>query len=87
MSNKGAVSFHNFNYVCIPLYNDYPRMFAIEFAKSLQSLARKGDSELMTLFEASFEGISFNEETFDEKYFLDNVKDYVNELSSNSKSV
>lgn len=51
----------------------------VGFAKKLQSLARKGDSELMAAFEASYEGSSYNQETFDEAFFLDNARDIVKE--------
>ena len=56
---------------CLPYINN------TEFARKLQSLARKGDPELMSAFQASFEGIGFNEATFDVKFFLDNAKDIV----------
>lgn len=36
----------------------------------------------MVIFEASFEGISYNDETFDEEYFIENAKDYVKELTT-----
>lgn len=49
------------------------------FAKKLQSLARKGDPELLAAFEASYEGAAFNQETFDEKFFLENAHDIVEE--------
>mmetsp|Transcript_14477 Transcript_14477/g.15652 ORF Transcript_14477/g.15652 Transcript_14477/m.15652 type:complete len:109 (-) Transcript_14477:15-341(-) len=50
-----------------------------DFAKSLQSLARKGDSSLMSVFEASFDGVAFNKDTFDVKFFLENAQAIVNE--------
>ena len=50
-----------------------------DFAKELQNLARKGNSDLLSVFEASFDGKSFNEETFDMKFFLDNATEIVNE--------
>jgi len=50
-----------------------------EFAKKLQSLARKGDADLLAAFEASFEGSSFNLDTFDSKFFLDNAKSVIEE--------
>lgn len=45
-----------------------------DFAKKLQSLARAGDKSLTEVFEASFDGVSFNEESFDSKFFLDNAQ-------------
>lgn len=45
-----------------------------DFAKKLQSLARSGDKSVTEVFEASFDGLSFNEDTFDDKFFLDNAK-------------
>mmetsp|Transcript_120658 Transcript_120658/g.237221 ORF Transcript_120658/g.237221 Transcript_120658/m.237221 type:complete len:221 (+) Transcript_120658:66-728(+) len=50
-----------------------------DFAKKLLSLARKGDAELLAAFEASYEGSSFNEETFDHSFFLENARDIVRE--------
>ena len=62
-----------------------------DFAKKLQSLARKGDSELMASFEGSFEGVAFNEETFDEAFFLSNCRDIIgvesDSCGSNSSNI
>lgn len=33
----------------------------------------------MAAFEASYEGVSFNEDTFDEAFFLDNARDIIRE--------
>lgn len=49
-------------------------LFLLDFANALQSLARCGDARLMEVFEASFDGKSFNKETFDGGFFLDNAK-------------
>lgn len=49
----------------------------LDFAKKIQSLARKGNPELMSVFMASFDGASFNDDTFDVKFFLDNAKDVI----------
>jgi hypothetical protein len=54
------------------------------FARNLQSIARKENKELMAAFKASFEGSSFNLETFDEEYFLQNAKDIVDEEAARS---
>ncbi len=51
----------------------------VEFAKKLQSLARKGDSAIMDAFQASFDGVAFNKDTFDIKFFLENALAIVNE--------
>ena len=58
----------------------------IEFAKKLQSLARKSDGELISLFEASYEGENFNAETFDIKFFLENSKELIEERIQKDKS-
>lgn len=55
-----------------------------EFAKKLQSLARKGDIDLLATFEASYDGIGFDMESFDKKFFVENATDLVNEKSSNN---
>lgn len=52
-----------------------------DFAKKLQALARAGDKSITEIFEASFDGISFNEDTFDNKFFLENAKAIVNSSS------
>lgn len=39
----------------------------------MQSLARKGDAELLAAFEASCEGASYHQENFDEDFFLSNA--------------
>lgn len=53
-----------------------------EFSKELQSLARERDDDLMSIFEASFEGSSFNSESFDRKFFLENSKEIIAERKS-----
>lgn len=50
-----------------------------DFAKQLQSLARKGDAELLAAFEASCEGASYHQLRFDEAFFLDNATAIVEE--------
>ena len=50
-----------------------------DFVKKLLSLARKGNPDLMAVFEASFEGTAFNSDTFDVKFFIDNAKEVVAE--------
>ena len=50
-----------------------------EFTKKMISLARKNDSELLTAFEASYEGLHFNPMTFDRKFFLEGVTQIIEE--------
>jgi pyruvate/2-oxoglutarate dehydrogenase complex dihydrolipoamide acyltransferase (E2) component len=50
-----------------------------EFAKELQYLARKSNPDLLSIFEASFDGQQFNEETFDVKFFIENAEEIVKE--------
>ena len=52
-----------------------------DFSKKLNSLARKGDSELISVFEASCDG-TFDEDTFDVKFFLDNARELIKEKKS-----
>jgi hypothetical protein len=54
-------------------------MSRLEFAKKLLSLARHGDQELLNTFEASFENKSFNEDSIDDKFFIENAKEIVDE--------
>eukprot|EP01041_Mallomonas_annulata_P008758 gene8758-18116_t len=54
-----------------------------DFAKKLQSLARKGNTELISIFEASCEGNKFDQSTFDIKFFLENAEEIVKEMSTN----
>lgn len=56
-----------------------------EFSKEIQSLGRKGNSELVSIFEASYDG-NFNREKFDKKFFLDNAIEIVNESLEKKKS-
>ena len=56
-----------------------------DFAKKLQTLCRKGDKDIVTLFDSSFEGTNFNIDTFDKKFFIDNAKEIVEEKGSNTK--
>ena len=50
-----------------------------DFAKELQYLARKGNVELVSIFESSFDGAEFNEDSFDVKFFLENAEEIVKE--------
>jgi hypothetical protein len=40
-------------------------------------LARHGDETVLDIFEASFDGKEYSEDTFDKKFFLSNVKEIV----------
>lgn len=44
-----------------------------EVGKYIQSMARKGDEELLAAFAASCEGSSYHQETFDEDFFVSNA--------------
>ena len=55
-------------------------LYILDFAKKLLSCARKGNSELMSIYKASFENDSYAHETFDKSFFLDNAKDIVESL-------
>ena len=57
-----------------------------EFAKELLSLARKGQEDLLSVFEASCDGDKFSAETFDKKFFLENAVDIVKESLEIKKS-
>jgi hypothetical protein len=57
----------------------------VDFAKELQNLARHGDVALMEIFEASFDGLVFNQETFDTKFFLENATSVVMEKKQKSE--
>jgi hypothetical protein len=48
------------------------------------NLARKGDQQLLNTFEASCEGLHYDDETFDVDFFLDNAKDIVEEHKKNN---
>ena len=50
-----------------------------EFAKELQFLARKGNPDLLSIFEASCDNVLCNPETFDKKFFLNNAEEIVQE--------
>lgn len=55
-----------------------------DFSKQLLSLARKGNTELLSIFEASFDESKSGSyeamiDSFDAKFFLDNAKDIVDE--------
>jgi hypothetical protein len=54
----------------------------IDFAKGILSAARKSNAELMSVFEASYEGDAFDSATFDREFFLDNATDIVKELKA-----
>ena len=56
-----------------------------EFSKELQALGRKGNKELISIFEASYDG-NFNREKFDKNFFLDNAIEIVNESLEEKKS-
>ena len=50
-----------------------------EFAKELQFLARKGNPDLLSIFEASCDNVLYNPKTFDKKFFLNNAEEIVQE--------
>lgn len=59
-----------------------------DFAKELQTLARKGNQDLISVFEASCETENFTPESFDKKFFLSNAEEIVSEsLKSKKPSV
>eukprot|EP01038_Epipyxis_sp_PR26KG_P004861 gene4861-6812_t len=51
-----------------------------DFARQLQSQARKGNKDLMDIFVASFDGSTYNINTFDEDFFIDNAQGLINEI-------
>tara|TARA_B110000090_G_scaffold101912_1_gene114535 strand:- start:243 stop:455 length:213 start_codon:yes stop_codon:yes gene_type:complete len=53
--------------------------------KVLQMLARKGHPELITVFQASYDGAYFNADTFDEDFFIENATAIVEEYSNSLK--
>jgi biotin carboxyl carrier protein len=55
----------------------------LTFIKSLQSLVRKENNEILTAFDSSFEGIYFNTNTFDAKYFIEQARDIVEDFEQN----
>lgn len=59
----------------------------LDFAKKLLSLARKSDTELMSIFEASFDDSSFNLESFDHNFFIENSKALIEERFRDSDQV
>lgn len=42
-------------------------------------MVRKGNKEITDLFEASFDGNSFNNETFDANFFIENSLAFIKE--------
>jgi len=56
-----------------------------DIAKKLQSLARKGNDDLLSIFEASSDG-PFDVEKFDFKFFLENATDFAKELDEKPPS-
>eukprot|EP00602_Paraphysomonas_sp_CaronLab_P010503 CAMPEP_0185027056 /NCGR_PEP_ID=MMETSP1103-20130426/11877_1 /TAXON_ID=36769 /ORGANISM="Paraphysomonas bandaiensis, Strain Caron Lab Isolate" /LENGTH=182 /DNA_ID=CAMNT_0027560899 /DNA_START=143 /DNA_END=691 /DNA_ORIENTATION=- len=50
-----------------------------DFLANLLSLARKGDKEVLDVFEASCDGLHYSEDSFDVDFFLENVKAVVKE--------
>jgi hypothetical protein len=41
----------------------------------------------MTAFESSFEGDTYNAETFDEEFFVDNVTGIIEDIEANEKKL
>jgi hypothetical protein len=54
-------------------------------AKKIQSLARNANPQLISTFEASFDGDSLSEETFDEEFFVENAVGLVEDLDKADK--
>lgn len=57
-----------------------------DFTKELQALARKGNEDLISVFEASYESENFTPESFDKKFFLSNAEEIVHESLKSKKS-
>lgn len=57
-----------------------------DFTKELQALARKGNEDLISVFEASYESENFTPESFDKKFFFSNAEEIVNESLKSKKS-
>ncbi len=47
----------------------------------MQSCARKGNKELLSIYEASFEAGNHTMEAFDKSFFLENANDIVKEIA------
>ena len=56
-----------------------------DFAKKITSLSRKGDEELLSVFQSSCEGEFFNPLTFDTNFFIEQAKDIILERESGRK--
>jgi hypothetical protein len=52
---------------------------SLDFASTLLTLARKSDPQLINSFEASCEGVHYEEQSFDQEFFLENAEDIVKE--------
>lgn len=60
-------------------------LVVIDFSRTLQSLARRGDADLMDIFHASFEENRYNTESFDKEFFIDNARGVVEDYRKLSK--
>lgn len=47
---------------------------------------RHGNERILEIFEASFEGTSFNPDTFDINFFLKNAEDEIKEINKRKKA-
>jgi pyruvate/2-oxoglutarate dehydrogenase complex dihydrolipoamide acyltransferase (E2) component len=56
-----------------------------DFGKELQTLARKGNADLLSVFEASYDG-TFSEADFDKKFFLQNATEVVKDSLKEKKA-
>lgn len=56
-----------------------------DLAKSLLALARKGDPDLLAIFEASFDNKLSDADSFDSKFFLENAADIVKEQTEKQR--
>lgn len=48
-------------------------LWNLEFVVNLLKLAQSEDKQLMDLFESSYDGDKYNESTFDNHFFIENV--------------
>lgn len=51
----------------------------VDISLEIQRLARKGDAELFSIFEASFKGEFYDSDNFNAKFFVTNAKDLASE--------
>ena len=65
--------------------NSYHYCYNLDFVTALLHRAQQNDKQIMEIFQSSFDGDKYNELTFDNHFFIENIEALLKMPSSASK--